>query len=124
MKTIFAIGILFWSMTFLGCAGQESKLSASNTKPPTIHDAEMADMTIYDETTPIADVISDPVFEDYGRLIFPADDGYYSGTTLGELRLTWYNNIRLEKMIRPPMPAWEKMTVSQAGARCRAVSRP
>lgn len=99
MKTIFATGILLLSMTFSGCAGQEIVPGISDTGPPAIHDGELADMTIYDETTPIADVVSDSAFGDYGRLIFPADDGYYSGTTLGELRLTWYNNIRPEKTV-------------------------
>ena len=47
----------------------------------------------YTVDTPIADVINDPAFGDYGRLIFPVDSGYYRGDTLGELRLTWYNNI-------------------------------
>lgn len=47
----------------------------------------------YTVDTRIADVMSDPVFGDYGRLIFPVDSGYYSGDTLGELRLTWYNHI-------------------------------
>ena len=44
-------------------------------------------------STPISEVINDPAFDGYGRLIFPVDTGYYSGNTLGELRLTWYNNI-------------------------------
>jgi acetyl esterase/lipase len=43
--------------------------------------------------TKIKDVISDPVFKNYGRLLFPADNGYYSGDTLGRLSLTWYGNI-------------------------------
>lgn len=47
----------------------------------------------YTANTKIADVINDPVFGDYGRLIFPVNSGYYSGDTLGELELTWYNNI-------------------------------
>ena len=47
----------------------------------------------YTVNTKIADVLSDPVFGKYGRLIFPVDSSYYSGETLGELRLTWYNNI-------------------------------
>lgn len=47
----------------------------------------------YNQDTPISKVIGDPVFGEYGRLIFPADTGYYSGDTLGKLRLTWYNNI-------------------------------
>lgn len=53
----------------------------------------------YTVDTPIEDVINDPVFGDYGRLIFPADDWYYSGDTLGELSLTWYNNIDPDKTV-------------------------
>lgn len=47
----------------------------------------------YTVDTAISAVIHDPVFGDYGRLIFPVDDWYYSGDTLGELRLTYYSNI-------------------------------
>lgn len=43
--------------------------------------------------TSISAVTSDPVFGDYGRLIFPVDDWYYSGDTLGDLHLTYYSNI-------------------------------
>lgn len=43
--------------------------------------------------------MADPVFENYGRLIFPVDEGYYSGETLGDLRLTWYSNIDPEKTV-------------------------
>lgn len=53
----------------------------------------------YTADTKITDVINDPVFEEYGRLIFPVDDGYYSGNTLGELQLTWYSNIDPEKTV-------------------------
>lgn len=47
----------------------------------------------YTADTKIRDVINDPIFGDFGRLIFPVNDGYYSGDTLKNLRLTWYNNI-------------------------------
>lgn len=47
----------------------------------------------YTEDTAIEDVINDPVFGEYGRLIFPVEDGYYRGNTLGELQLTWYTHI-------------------------------
>lgn len=47
----------------------------------------------FTQNTKISDVIQNPVFEDYGRLLFPAEDWYYSGDTLGNLSLTWYNNI-------------------------------
>ncbi len=53
----------------------------------------------YTHDTRISDVIGDPVFGNYGRLIFPVDEGYYSGATLGELRLTWYNNIDPDKTV-------------------------
>ena len=53
----------------------------------------------YTTDTKIAEVLSDPVFGEYGRLIFPVDSGYYSGNTLGTLRLTWYSNIDPEKTV-------------------------
>ena len=43
--------------------------------------------------TPIQTVMDDPVFDDYGRLLFPVDTGYWSGETLGDLRLTYYSHI-------------------------------
>lgn len=51
--------------------------------------------TRYTANTSISDVINDPVFGNFGRMIFPVHSGYYSGTTLGNLRLTWYNNINV-----------------------------
>ncbi|MFC2821299.1 MAG: alpha/beta hydrolase [Sphaerochaeta sp.] len=53
----------------------------------------------YTSATLISEVINDPVFGDYGRLIFPADTGYYGGNTLGNLSLTWYSNIRPDKTV-------------------------
>lgn len=53
----------------------------------------------YTVDTPIADVISDPAFEDYGRLIFPVNSVYYRGSTLGGLQLTWYSNIAPDKTV-------------------------
>lgn len=49
--------------------------------------------SLYTVDTAISDVMSDAVFGDYGRLIFPVDDWYYSGDTLGDLHLTYYSNI-------------------------------
>lgn len=47
----------------------------------------------YTARSSINDVISDPVFSDYGRLLFPTERGYMSGDTLGSLGLTWYSHI-------------------------------
>lgn len=53
----------------------------------------------YTADTKIIDVINDSVFGNYGRLLFPVNNRYYSGDTLGELRLTWYNNIDPNKTV-------------------------
>ena len=53
----------------------------------------------YTNKTKISDVIHDPVFGTYGRLIFPVDDWYYSGETLGDLNLTWYSHIDPDKTV-------------------------
>lgn len=53
----------------------------------------------YTQDTEISDVINDTAFGDYGRLIFPVNSSYYSGDTLGELGLTWYNNIDPDKTV-------------------------
>lgn len=53
----------------------------------------------YAVDTRIEDVMNDPIFGEYGRLIFPVHSGYYSGNTLGELGLTWYRNIDPQKTV-------------------------
>ena len=59
-------------------------------------------VTTYDavtEYTKIEEVINDPAFGEYGRLIFPVNAGYMSGDTLGNLGLAWYSGIRPEKTV-------------------------
>lgn len=51
--------------------------------------AEAEDVN-WNANTLIQEVISDPVFGEWGRLLFPVDEGYWSGITLGSLHLTWY----------------------------------
>ena len=48
-----------------------------------------ANAEMFTADTPITTVIIDPAFGQFGRLLFPVDDWYYSGDTLGELQLTW-----------------------------------
>lgn len=47
----------------------------------------------YSSKSMIADVMSDPVFGNYGKLLFPIQRNYWSGETLEQLRLTYYNYI-------------------------------
>ncbi len=80
-------------------SSSDNSLSASESKASFSSDIEeevsepVLTSEPYSRDTRISDVINDPVFGDYGRLIFPVNEGYYSGNTLGDLRLTWYNNI-------------------------------
>lgn len=63
------------------------------------NNSDMANDNYYSRTSKITDVVNDPVFGDYGRLIFPVDDGYWSGNTLEDLHLVWYNNIDPDKTV-------------------------
>jgi enterochelin esterase-like enzyme/acetyl esterase/lipase len=51
----------------------------------------------YTQDTPVDEVINDSALStdgtNWGRLIFPVDQGYMSGSTLGSVRLTWYSEI-------------------------------
>ena len=58
-----------------------------------------AEQVVWNENTRIDEVISYPGFGDWGRMVFPVDTGYYSGSTLGSLRLTWYSNIQPAKTV-------------------------
>ena len=53
----------------------------------------------YTTDTPISEVVQDPVFGDYGRLLFPVEDWYMDGDTLGDLRLTWYSHINAQRTV-------------------------
>lgn len=55
-------------------------------------DSNMTNNNYYSRTSRVDDVINDPDFGDFGRLIFPANHNYWSGETLGNIRLLWYSN--------------------------------
>ena len=60
--------------------------------------AEVEQVT-WNESTRIDEVTSYPAFGDWGRMIFPVDAGYFSGSDLGSLRLTWYSNLQPAKTV-------------------------
>lgn len=55
----------------------------------------------YDRHTKVQDVINDPVFEDYGRLIFPVDMRIANDLTLENLEeiLPWYSEVNPDKTV-------------------------
>ena len=50
-------------------------------------------LAVYNRSSLISDVMADSVFGSYGRLLFPVQRGYWSGETLEQLHLTYYNYI-------------------------------
>lgn len=65
--------------------------------PPNGQDVKMTQT--YNRASRISDVMADPSFEGFGRLLFPINTGYWSGNTLEDLRLTWYNHIDPDKTV-------------------------
>ena len=60
---------------------------------------EVAVTKSFSRSSKISDVVTDPAFEGFGRLLFPVNSSYFSGSTLGDLRLTWYNYIDPDKTV-------------------------
>lgn len=60
--------------------------------------------------TPIENVIRNPVFKNYGRLLFPLEKWYYSGSTLEQLRLVWYNNMDPEETVEIVNTLWQRVS--------------
>lgn len=72
--------------TLNGCGAQDNEGGGTMTTANTQSGA-------YTAGSRIDEVINDPVFGDYGRLLFPVERAYMSGDTLGSLGLTWYSHI-------------------------------
>lgn len=89
VKQILLASLMVLAMT--ACGTQE--IPEAVLPPETVVTEGTDGMSPYTSDTKITAVMDDPVFGDYGRLIFPANSGYYSGDTLGQLRLTYYSHI-------------------------------
>lgn len=76
-----------------GNAGDRENELFKNRVQKTEQENTVGTSEMYTRKTKISDVINDKIFGDYGRLIFPVESEYYSGNTLEELKLIWYNNI-------------------------------
>ena len=78
----------------------ENEIDEPSLMPDTENETDEPSMIAhYTMNTKIEDVKKDPVFGDYGSLIFPMDSGYYGGSTLGNLSLIWYNYIDSDKTV-------------------------
>lgn len=92
-----------------GCS-QENNESSWNSSESVSDEENRADMSsdmgsgtegAYTLDTRVEDVIEDPVFGDYGRLIFPADRTIDEDLTLRDVGdiLTWYNNVNPDRTV-------------------------
>lgn len=103
MKTKFLTVLFTAILAFSGCQSEteapDESVPASRTEP--VFGGDESTLTApYTRDTKIEDVMSNPVFGDSGRLLFPVQSGYFSGDTLEELRLVYYNNIDPDMTVR------------------------
>lgn len=99
-KKVFLAAVLGVLLCLAGCsaaAQTDAGVTRQSGGETSVQQEDPANA--YTADTPIADVMADPVLGDWGRLLFPADAGYWSGDTLGTLSLTWYNNIDPDKTV-------------------------
>ena len=92
MSWILSAAFLVAMLAGCGEAGAQASPIEEKEGAPTMEQT-------FDTDTPIETVINDPAFGQYGRLIFPVNDRYYSGETLGDLDLTFYSHIDPEKTV-------------------------
>ena len=100
---------LILGLTFAGCgrrAGAEGTGNAgggggSEASDTSEESAEAETEGDYTLNTRVVDVMNDPVFEDYGRLIFPVDQTIDEDLELKDVAeiLTWYNNVNPERTV-------------------------
>ena len=90
-KSVFLI--LSLSLMLITCTGC-GESSAKKEKP-------MHTETPFHLETKVVDVINDPVFRGYGRLIFPADRHISHDLSLKDVGniLVWYNDVRPERTV-------------------------
>lgn len=95
MKIMVYFTFIMTVITFgLSACTDKPELPTENDKTETtVNDKNEEEQQAFNRTSRISDVINDTAFGDYGRLIFPVNESYWSGETLEQLRLTWYNNI-------------------------------
>ena len=113
-----------------GCAGREPIETTSSGESPPAGNAGLSEHADsrqesdsfapadqmaepFTTSTPIQDVMDDPVFAGYGRLLFPVEDWYMSGDTLGDLQLTWYNNIDPEETVEIVNTLWQRANAGE-----------
>lgn len=81
-------------------SGNTEQAETADTSEPDFT-KERTDFTPVSRTTKVQDVIDNPVFEGYGRLLFPVDRTISSDLTLEDVGdiLTWYTYVNPDKTV-------------------------
>lgn len=107
--TAILASALCLALSLTGCsAGGADRAQTAQQEPAQQEPAQREPTGPFTADTPVEAVLQDEVFGDYGRLLFPVDTGYWSGDTLGELQLTWYNNIDPEETVEIVNTLWQR----------------
>ena len=77
-------------LTTLFAAGCSNHQETDSTGDDTIKDSTNV---YFIPNTSLSEVANAPAFGNSGRLLFPVNTGYYSGTRLNNLSLTWYGKL-------------------------------
>lgn len=113
-KRILILSLACTMLCQVGCKGQQEMQNELPILQTDIRESEGERLSVnetrgqFNLNSKISQVMSDPVFEDYGRLIFPVDEGYWSGDTLKDLRLVWYSNIDPNKTVEVVNTLWQQ----------------
>ncbi|MBR5163753.1 MAG: alpha/beta hydrolase [Schwartzia sp.] len=67
----------------------------------------------YTTKSKIRDIIADPAFNGYGRLLFPLQRNYMQGASLETMNLSWYTNIRPEDFAAVVNHLWERASAGE-----------
>ena len=107
--TAILASALCLALSLTGCsAGGADRAQTAQQEPAQQEPAQREPTGPFTADTPVEAVLQDDAFGDYGRLLFPVDTGYWSGDTLGELQLTWYNNIDPEETVEIVNTLWQR----------------
>lgn len=101
MKVFVLLVCLALCLTAAGCSGQTE--DGGTKADPEGSESEVTSGSAGDYTlnTKVTDVMNDPVFGDYGRLIFPVDRIISEDLELQDVGdiLVWYNNVNPDRTV-------------------------
>lgn len=109
IKNLSLIITFMASCWFASCSTAETAWNEpdSSTTPPSVNDENSGksdtDENYYNSQSTVSDVINDPLFGSFGRLLFPVDRNVSSSMTLAQVSTSsvymWYPYIQVEKTV-------------------------